>query len=184
MRYFCAMQPPPLHIRLLAWASVLVLLTGIILYTFEFRVFTNTIGVRALVLGAFAFGALAAVGMLYAWRHRLTPWENHLPETLSIVVLSMLFMPLLASRVNRAGGVIEHQSFEFVSEMPYLSSSYGILRGQPLKASGIRLTVKKEGQTYRFQYKTQEYFPLTKRGESVLLPVRKGLLGAGVVELR
>ena len=177
-------QRLPLHIRLLAIAAVLLLFTLIWLYTQEFRVFTNSIGVRNLVLGAFLVGALVAATILYALRKHLTPWENHLPETFFIAVFCVLFAPLFASLTNRAGGSIENQSFVFVSEMPYLATSYGILRGQPLKATGIRLTVKKDDRTYRFQYKSQEYFPLSKPGDRVLLPVRKGLLGVGVVELK
>jgi len=177
-------QPLPLPTRLLAIAAVLLLFTLIWLYTQEFRVFTNTIGVKRLVLGAFFVGALAATSILYALRHRLSPWENHLPETFFIAAFCVLFAPLFASLLNRAAGPLENQSFIFVSEMPYLATSYGILRGQPLKATGIRLIVKKEGRTYRFQYKSQEYFPLSKPGDRVLLPVRKGLLGAEVVELK
>ena len=172
-----------ISIRLLALAGVLFFFGLIWLYTREFPVFGNTIGVRALLAGGFLLGALAGGGAVYALRERLTPWENHLPEVFILLFFSLLFMPLLGSLLNRAGGQVEYQPFEFVSETPYISSNYGLLKSEKIKPSGYALRVKENGRLYRFQYKTQAYFPLTKPGETVLLPVRKGLLGFRVVEL-
>ncbi|MBK9335660.1 MAG: hypothetical protein IPM98_03330 [Lewinellaceae bacterium] len=178
------MQQPRLSIQALAFAGVLLFFALIWLYTREFKIFTNTIGVRNLALGAMLAGAIVAAAVLYALRNRLTPWENHLPETLTIAVFCVLFAPLFGSLLNRAGGVTEYQPFVFVSEMPYLAAGYGLIKGEKIKPSGIRLTVKEHDRTYRFQYQKQVYFPLTKPGETVLLPVRKGLLGLRVVELK
>ncbi len=177
------MQPLRLSVRLLALTAVLLFFALVWLYTREFKVFTNTIGARALVFGAMFFGALVAAAVLYALRKRLTPWENHLPETFTIAVFTVLFAPLFVSLLNRAGGVREYQKFVFVSEMPYLSSGYGMLKGEKIKPSGYRLTVEKGGRVYRFQYKKQEYFPLSKPGELIELPVLNGLFGVLVVEL-
>lgn len=170
--------------KLVALGGVVLFFGLIGLYVREFPVFTNTIGGSRLVLGALLFGAISGSAIVYGLRQRLTPWERHLPETGLILASCILFMPLFASLLNRAGGAIEHQRFVFVSETPYLASNYGILLGEKIKPSGYRLTVKRENRLYRFQYKSQAYFPLTKPGDPVLLPVRKGLLGIGVVELR
>jgi hypothetical protein len=120
---------------------------------------------------------------LYGFRKRLLPLEEHLPEVGTTVVFCILFAPLCASLLNRASGTTEYESFEFVSEMPYLSSNYGLLKGEKLKPTGIRLKVKEQDKLYLFQYKKQEYFPNTEPGEKVLLPMRKGLLGFRVLEL-
>jgi len=177
------MQPLRLSERLLALAAVLLFFVLVWLYTREFKVFTNTIGAGRFVLGAMIAGATVAASVLYVLRKRLTPWENHLPETFTIAVFAVLFAPLFAGLLNRAGSVREYRKFVFVSEMPYLSSGYGLLKGEKIKPSGYRLTVQEGERVYRFQYKKQEYFPLTKPGEVVELPVRKGLLGVRVVEL-
>ena len=174
---------PSISIRLLALAGVLFFFGLVWLYTREFPVFGNTIGVRGLLIGCLLSGALAGGALLYALRHRLMPWENHLPEVFTLLFFSILFIPLLGSLLNRAGGQVEYQPFEFVSETPYIASNYGLLKGEKIKPSGYALHVKENGRLYRFQYKTQAYFPLTKPGETVLLPVRKGLLGFRVVEL-
>jgi hypothetical protein len=44
--------------------------------------------------------------------------------------------------------------------------------------------VLKDGRLYAFHYKAQAYFPLTKPGETVLLPLRNGLLGFPVLQLQ
>ncbi|MCC6460817.1 MAG: hypothetical protein IT260_10135 [Saprospiraceae bacterium] len=169
--------------RLLAVAGVLLLFALVWLYTREFRVFTNTIGMRGLLWGSLLVGALAGAGMLYRLRRRLTPWDLHLPEVFTILIFSILSMPLLASLLNRAGGKVAHESFVFVSEQPYISSNYGLLKGEKIKASGYRLQVKEGQRLLRFQYKSQPYFPLSKPGDEVLLPVRRGLLGVRVMEM-
>lgn len=180
---FCTMQTLSLPVRLLALAAVLLFFTLIWLYTREFKTFTNTIGAGRFVLGAMLAGAVVAASVWYALRKRLTPWESHLPETFTIFTFTVLFAPLFASLFNRAGGEREYQEFVFVSEMPYLSSGYGLLKGEKIKPSGYRLTVQEGEKVYRLQYKKQEYFPLTKPGDVIELPVQKGLLGVRVVEL-
>ncbi|MCS7037108.1 MAG: hypothetical protein RMJ33_09580 [Saprospiraceae bacterium] len=170
--------------RLVAMAAVIVLFGLIWLYTREYPVFTNTLQASRLVLGAFLFGLLLAGALLYFLRKRLTPWANHLPEVLLIVFFIPLFMPLFASRLNRAGGSVEHRPFKFVAEAPYVASAYGWLRYQPIEVTGYRLIVKDGEHLRQFQYKSQPYFPITQPGDTVLLPVRCGLLGVEVMELK
>ena len=165
--------------------AVTVFFIGLLwLYVREFRIFSNTIGVKGLVWGAMAAGLLVAVGTLYYFRARFQPLNRHLTELALLVVLSVFFAPLFASWLNRAFGHQVEQSFEFVAERAYLASGYGILKGEALKPTGYYLDVRQNGQLYRFQYKSQAYFPLTRPGESILLPLRKGLFGVRVVELK
>ncbi len=177
------METLPWRVRLGAMLAVAVLFGLIWLYTREYPVFTNTLQTGRLVVGAFAVGALLAGALLFALRRRLTPWANHVPEVLLIVVFVPLFAPLFASRINRAGGSVKHQPFEFVAEVPYVASAYGWLRFRPVEVTGYRLTAKREGRTHRFQYKNQRYFPLSQPGDTILLPVRRGVLGIEVMEL-
>lgn len=170
--------------RLGAITCVLALFGLIWLYTQEYPVFTNTLQANRLVIGALLFGALVAAGVVFALRRRLTPWANHVPEVLLIAFLVPLFMPLFASRLNRAGGTVKHRSFEFVAEVPYVASAYGWLRYRSIEVSGYRLIVKAKGRLHRFQYKSHPHFPLTQPGEMVLLPIRRGVLGIEVMELK
>jgi hypothetical protein len=154
------------------------------LYVREFPVFSNTIGLRPLLIGSFSIAILGAGALLYALRDRFSPWQRHLPEIFLILFGFVLFAPLFGSLLNRIPGRPAYESFEFVSEMPYLASNYGVLKGEKIEPSGYYLTVRSTaGRLHRFRYRQQAYYPITKSGEQILLPVRKGLLGADVVTL-
>jgi hypothetical protein len=172
------------RIRLLSIVALLTFFGLIALYALEFPVFSNTLHVGRLVATAMVFGVLVGAALWYRFRARLAPAENHLPEIISLLVLPPLFMPLFASLLNRAGGREEYRAFRFVSEQPYVAERYGFLRGAEVRPSGYYLTVEAEGREYRFRYAQQAFYPITRPGESILLPVRRGLLGFRVVQLR
>jgi hypothetical protein len=170
--------------KLIAIAAVAIFFSLIWLYVREFPVLGNTMYARILLIMAFFCGLLTAAGLLLIFRKRFTPPGRHVPEIMTITALCILFMPLLFSRVNRAGGSIGHEPFEMVSETPYLAAAYGIIKGEKIKPTGYRLRVLRDNRLYAFQYKSQAYFPLTKPGETILLPIRHGLLGFPVLELK
>lgn len=178
------MQTSEMRPRLLAFLAVLAFFGLIWLYVREFPVFSNTIGAGRLVGGSIVAGLAAATFILYFLRRRLMPWKRHLPEVFFIGLLLPLFAPLFGSLLNRAVGKTENQSFEFVAEGPYIASNYGILKGEKLRPTGYGLIVKENGRELKFKYKTQPYYPLTKPGETILLPVRTGLFGFRVVLLK
>ena len=173
-----------LRFRLLALAGTALFVGLIALYVREFPVLSNTLGVQRLVLGAIAAGLALGGGLWYRWRARFSPAQNHTPEILSTLILPALFMPLFASLLNRAGGPVAHESFEFISEVPYIASKYGVLRGETLRPTGYYLTVAERGRQYRLRYSQQAFYPITHQGETVLLPVRRGLLGFRVVQFQ
>jgi hypothetical protein len=173
-----------LRTRLTAIAAVFSIFAGIGLYVHELPFFNNTIDVQKMVTGSFVLGAVGAGLLLYGLRNRITPLDRHVPEILFISLVFILFSPLLVSLLNRGLGRKEEASFEFLNEAPFASTGgYGFLRTQQIKISGYQLDVREAGRLLRFRYKKQAYFPLTKPGESVLVPVRKGLFGFRVVVL-
>jgi hypothetical protein len=170
--------------RLFAFLGMLALFALAWLYAREFPIFFNTIGFGKLLAGSVIAAFLLAVGILYHFRERLTPWERHLPEVFFILLLPLIFAPLFGSLLNRSIGKTEFQPFEFVSEVPYFASNYGVLKGEKIQPTGYVLLAKENGRSHKFKYKTQAYYPLTKPGETILLPVRTGLLGFRVVLLK
>ena len=170
--------------RTLSVVAVLFLSLLMWLYVLEFTVLSNTLEVKALVIGSMLVVAALTGGMLWLRRERFMPWERHFPEVIIILVFSLLFAPLFGSLLNRSIGTEEKKTFDFVSETAYFASGYGILKGERLKPTGWRLTVREGKTERRLKYKSQSYFPLTKPGEKILLPVRSGIFGVRVVELR
>ncbi|MBU6342679.1 MAG: hypothetical protein KGS48_14385 [Bacteroidetes bacterium] len=173
-----------LRSRLIAIGAVLAVVGAIVLYVREFPVFTNTIHARTLVLGSIVVGLMLAGLFYYFKRKQFSPWERHLPEFFGLIILALFFSPLLGSLLNRGLGRSTHQSFEFLSEKPYVSSSYGLLIRQKVQQRGWLLEVRENGALHRFRYQKQAYYPITNPGDPVLLPIRDGLFGFRVMELR
>lgn len=170
--------------NMLASALVVMIIGLILLYVREFEVFSRTLGVGRLVVGSMIAAILLAAGAIYRWRERLQPWDRHITEVVLVVVFGVLFAPLFGSLLNRSVGHTEQQSFEFISEIPYLSAGYGVLKGEKVRPTGYRLQVREKDQIHHIRYKEQPYYPLTRPGDPVLLPVRVGLFGVRIVDLK
>ncbi len=167
-------------------AAILVILFGglVFLYVQEFRYLSNTIGVQWLVAGSMLTVAVLTFAGLWLWRDRFIPLDRHLPEVLLIGVFSVLFAPLWGSLINRSMGKETHRSFIFESETAYYASGYGILKGEKLKPTGWKLRVNDKSVSRLFTYKSQSYYPLSKPGDVILLPINKGLFGFEVILLK
>lgn len=175
------MNLPP---RLLAFLMTLGFFTLIWLYMREFPLLSNTIGAGALAAGSLIAGLGISAALVWRFRKRFMPWERHRPDVAFVIVSALFFAPLLGSWLNRAFGNTTFQTFRFVSETPFVSSGYGILKNETIKPSGYHLVVEENGELRRFKYKSQAYYPVTKQGEEILLPVRKGFFGARVMLLK
>ena len=170
--------------RLFSILLTLLFFALIWVYVREFPILTNTIGVKWLLAGALLAGLLVAVLIVILSFSKLKPLGRHIPELLFIGSVSIIFSPLFASIINRSMGPDELKSFEFVSETPFVASQYGLLEGEKPKPTGYRLKVKYEGREISFRYKSQAYFPLTKPGEEIMLPLHKGCFGFYTVMLK
>lgn len=170
--------------KLFALLLTLCFFTLIWLYVREFPVSSNTIGGRWLTAGSMLTGLLVSSGIIWRFRDRFIPWERHRPDVTFIVISTMFFSPLLGSYLNRGLGSTTFQSFDFVSETPFVASGYGILKGEKVKPTGYHLLVQENGVVHKFKYTSQSYYPVTKPGEKIMLPIRKGLLGARVMLLK
>jgi hypothetical protein len=162
------------------------LFVGLIgLYVLELRYLFNTIEFRRLLLLSWLLMAFVLGGVLWRYRARFMPWGRHFPLLAIIVVPSMLFAPLFGSLLNRVVARSEYQTFQFINERAFVTSGYGFIEGQEIKPSEWRLWVQEGAKTHQFKYKSQAYFPISQPGETIQLPVRRGLLtGIRVVTLK
>lgn len=145
---------------------------------------SNTIEISQLLAGSLMAGFLLACLIIWRAGQRLRPWSNHAPELIFIFIICLIFSPLAGSLLNRAFGKTTNQSFEFVAEKPYVASAYGLVRFQKVQASGYHLLVRDQAGNYRFKYTSQSYYPNTKPGEAILLPIRTGLFGIRIMMLK
>lgn len=170
--------------RRLAVIVTIILFSLIGLLVREFPILSNTMGGGALVLGSMLTGLLLSSVVVWHFRERFKPWDRHFPDVALVLVPCIVFAPLFGSLLNRALGKKVDQTFEFVSEVPFYASGYGILKGEKAKPSGFHLVVRQNGKQHRFKYKSQAYYPLTKPGEKIILPLREGFFGAKVMLLK
>ncbi len=169
--------------RFFAFLFVVVVIGLIALYVREFAVFARTLEVRGLVIGSMIVGLLLIGAGILGFRRRLQPWERYGTELILVAAFGVLFAPLLGSLLNRAAGSMTYQTVEFVSEVPYMTAGYGVLKGEKIQPTGYRLRVRESGRLYRLRYKKHAYFPLSRPGDTVSLPVLTGLFGVRVMEL-
>ena len=170
--------------KLFAVLFTLLFFALILLYVREFPVLSNTLGGGWLMIGSALTALLVSAGLIWRFRERFSPFDRHMPDVAFIMVFSVFFAPLFGSWLNRGFGKTETQPFEFVAETAFFSSGYGVLKGEKLTPSGYHLFVKENGILRRLKYKTQPYFPLTKPGEQIQLPIRKGFFGPRVMLLK
>lgn len=171
------------QIRVIAVASIVCLLW---LYVREFPVYDNTIGVAQLVLTSMAIIILFSMILLIFMRKRIVLMEDKWPLVFAALIFPALFAPLFGSLINRLGASEPaERSFIFQKEEPYKMSRFGFLAMlQKESPTGYHLFVSEGDKKFRFRYQKQAYFPLTKPGEVVLLPVKTGLLGFPIVDLK
>lgn len=172
--------------KILAAVSVLFFLFLMGLYVREFPVFDNTIGIKTLVFGSMAVGLFLSIILLILLKKKLSPLENHLPEIISIAVVFVLFAPLFGNLLNRLGASEKaERSFFFEKETAFKMSRFGWLASlQSEPPAGYHLFVNDGKKRFRFRYQKQPYFPITKPGEVILLPVKTGLFGFPIIDLK
>jgi len=173
-----------MKIRLYALAAVAIFVGLMMVYVRELDCLSNTIGLKPLLWGSLLVVASITAALLWRFRDRFVPLENHFPEVLCIAVFSLLFAPLWGSVLNRVVATKGSRTFLFISERTYFSSGYGWMRQESPKPTGWMLTVNDKGKVRQFRYKKQPYFPITQPGETIELPVVKGVFGVDIVDLR
>lgn len=171
--------------KILALGYVAGLFSLVFLYVREFPFLGNTLKIRGLLFVSVVVATAVCGVIFWIFRQRLLPISKHRPELVFFFFPMIFFAPLAGSRFNRLSETVENQEFKFVSEVPYLASAGGFLKGEKLEPTGFRLTVRlDDGSLKIFKYRQQAYFPLTRPEELILLPMRQGLLGFEVLALK
>jgi hypothetical protein len=163
----------------LPWLLGLLLMLGlIVVYVFEFYFFQRTFSLSKLLLP----GALAGVltGVALGWRFSRTAEDavDRIQIYLFWTFLATVFFPLLTSLGNRllSPHPAAWESVAFFEQKPYVSDRFGIMKGQEVKPSGYYLFFFRNGELERID-NVHPLAPAPERGDTILIPVRKGLFG-------
>lgn len=172
-----------LRTRMYAILGVLGFVACVLAYVREFPHLNNTIGVGKLVFWAMLAALLATLAAIVVKRQRFLPLKKHLPELVLVLIVPILFAPLAASCLNRWVGRDGYHSFEFLSEKPFIPGNIALFDRRQPRPDGWELFVREGYTGYKFRYRKQAYFPISKSGDNIQLPVRRGLFGFEVVVL-
>lgn len=171
--------------RLLIWLGFVLLLLLFYLYVREFRYFSNTFEVGRLILYSMIPGAV--VGGLLGWRIQKEQRDpvDRIRTFLLVFLPIVLFAPLLGSLSNRLPGTppVENRSFEFWENDARISSRFGLTKGEKPKPDAYFLYFVRAGKIERIKSKTPLY-ETARRGDTITLPIRRGLWGYEWVEVR
>jgi hypothetical protein len=170
-----------LKTKLLIFAAVLAVFGTIVLYVLEFQWFQNYFGAKRLVMGALAAGLVLGLAIGFLFRKKADEQGEKMQLWATCITLPLLLMPLLASLTNR---LFAQQSrltpVEFWEEKAYTMNRYGQLKDQRPDTSGYYVFVVMDGEMIRLE-SDEPVFPTAQKGDTVLLPVRKGLFGVAFV---
>ncbi|MDX1942335.1 MAG: hypothetical protein SFU99_17350 [Saprospiraceae bacterium] len=161
------------------YIAILLGIVGlIVLYVFEFEYFNRTFQVGTMTFWSMLIGI--AFGLLVA--RRFLKSANDLIDRVRVVLLCTvgiaIFMPLFASLSNRLWSFhpTTPVAVEFVESEAYIGSALGLMRGEKITPTGHRTFVYRDTKLLKIQTK-EALFPEAQRGDTVQLPVKKGLWG-------
>ncbi|MCF8244448.1 MAG: hypothetical protein K9J37_00110 [Saprospiraceae bacterium] len=173
--------------KLLVFVGVLAMLGIIALYVQEFQWFQNYINPRRMVFGALALGGLVGFGLSFYFQKNGEELVDKIRIWITCLIVPVLLMPLVASLTNRlfAERKVHETKVEFWEEKRHLigrsPTIYGFLEGDKKDDMGYFIFVIINGELVRVKSKTPQ-FPNAVQGDSVVVPIKKGLLNVDFVD--
>lgn len=154
----------------------------IVLYVFEFSHFNRTLNARRLVVGSLLVGVILGVILGRRFQDSGEDMTEKIQIYVFFIFICGLFMPLFGSLANRllSFSAATPVPVEFVEEKPFYSSLYGMLRGERARTTGYYLFFYKDQRLHRIENK-QPMFPNAQQGDTVAVPVKRGLFGVEFV---
>lgn len=171
-----------LKTRLSIFISVVAIFLVIVLYVLEFQWFQNSFDTKKLVVGSLLMG-LAIGGFIgFAMQKYGRDWVDKAQIWMVCLVVPLLLMPLIGSITNR---VFANQAQEtkvvFWGEKAFITSRFGKLEAMSADTTGFYIFIVKDGAIQRLSWPASK-FPNAQRGDTIELPVRKGLFGIELVD--
>lgn len=154
------------------------LLAMIVLYVFEFPYFSNTFGVQRLVFIALIVGIGIGAGIGYFFRKEAEDLTERIQIYVFFIIITMIFMPLLASLSNRLLSFQEvvTEQVTFVETIPFFTDRFGILRGEKVQPNAFNTFFYRENDLCYIRTKTNIYVGATPE-QNITIQTREGFWG-------
>ena len=163
---------------LISLTSVLIFLVMLGSYVFEFRHLSNTFSAQRLVIHALFIGASTGLSAGYFFQRKYKEPLEKLRIMLLVLFLFCLITPLFGSLINRMPlfSVDRVEGYEYVTHKAYFSNRYGFIGVEQKPINGHYLFIIHNNHLQRLTL--ENALPSTlKRGDSIYLKMRKGILG-------
>jgi hypothetical protein len=162
---------------------LLLFILVVVLLTLEIKHFSNTFGVKQMVLISLFAGCLLGLGLWWNIVREKPEMEllTKFQLSLALIISGMILMPPIVSFTNRTLSFSERQQVPviFYKAEGYYSSRFGRLPQS--KPDGYYVFFVKDNQLERIKVKENPY--QDAEGDSqVLLPVKRGLWGFEYVD--
>ncbi|MEM6963762.1 MAG: hypothetical protein AAF573_03285 [Bacteroidota bacterium] len=157
--------------------AILLVFGGIVLYVIEFRHFSNTFGVKSLILWALLLGAIIGIGLGYYFSKEISDSLERLKIYIFCTVLTTLLMPLLGGLSNRYFSLEKPKTInvELFDQKVFGQSRFGNVEGQ-IQKDGYYLFIVKDQKIERLKTKDLVFLDAQK-GDTIAIQVKKGFWG-------
>lgn len=156
----------------------------IIVYVFQFDHFDKILDIRKWLI----LSGLTGIGVGYLIGKKNADKEGEAYEQMRIymicIVLSVVFMPLVMSLINRYGDfkAPQFEQVELLGLKPQVDQPFGHLKGEQPKITHYESAVLLGNKIYNFSTKVNP-FSQNAPGDVIQLPVQSGLLGIRYIDL-
>jgi hypothetical protein len=162
--------------------SMMALLGVIVLYVLEIQWFQNYFEAKNLVVFALLAGVAIGVLLGYLLRNKAKEQVEKMQLWVACLIIPVLLMPLIASLANRLfAEQATPTKVEFWEEKAYLMNRFGQIKGERMEPSGYYIFIIKNGEMVRLE-SDKPMFPNAQKGDTVEVPIRKGLFGVAFVD--
>ena len=163
------------------WKIIVVILALLglpFLYAIEIEYLNRTLHAGRMMMVALIIGLGIGTFLGYRFQKTATDSVGRIRTYAVSIVLSGLVLPLLVGLSNRLLSFYPVQAVrvEFVEESPRYSNRFGILPDERVQANAYFTFFYKDQSLYKIQTR-QSLLPDAQRGDTVTLPMKKGLWG-------
>lgn len=167
------------------WKIALIVLAFValpVLYTLEVDPLNRTLHGGRMVAIALVLGIVVGVLLGYRFQKMTNDAVGKIRSYAVSIILAALIFPLFVSLSNRllSFRAVQNVQVEFVEESPRYSSRFGAANGA-VAANAYLTFFYKDQDLLRIQTR-QSRFSGAKRGDLVILPIKKGLWGFDIVQ--
>lgn len=154
------------------------ILALIVFYVLEIHYIHRTFAVGWLMALSAVVGLAIGGWIAYSLRHTAADLTEKVELFVFCILLGGFFAPLFGSWTNRLLSVhpVEQQAVEFVKQEGYKSDRFGLLEGEEVELDGYYLFFIRKGKVERITTELP-LAPGIQPGETLYLPIRKGLWG-------